>query len=1240
MYLKELRINGFKSFADPTRLELQRGVTAIVGPNGCGKSNIADAIRWVLGEQSAKSLRAGAMQDVIFQGTTSRKPVNLCEVTLIFTECEELLGTAYHEVEVTRRVVRDGGSEYALNGKTCRLRDIQRLFLDTGVGQVSYSFMLQGQIDQILSSNPQERRAIFEEAAGISRYKAQRREALNKLQQVDANLSRVTDVIEEVGRQSGSLKRQAAKALRFRRIKHRLTHLDLAHAAHRAQLLKEEIEALGAKTGFLTERLEKVRTELAEADARLTDKRERRRALNERLQAAQQAVYDLRSEKDNAQSRVDMAKVRRDDMARRIQEMEAELGEMADQLKALTQRAAGEKQAKAEQLSLFGSSDEVFRVRSEELGRLQKDLSEAETNLSRAKQAVLVKESAVTRLRSAATTLEVDLKTYQVRHANLLDERQALKEQLELSANETQTLTAALAKHREDRAREEARVEEFRQQAAALTAEFKEVQTQLQTHGRAAAGLQAQIAILEGLQEKLEGFSEGVKSILQGKLADVVDPADARLFLKSLKVPAAAAKVLERLLGAAADGVVLADERRLGPVAQRLLEKSLGRASILVPRPQAAEPGLPKDLPDWLKPAWAGVKAADDQLLGIVHALLRDCYFCADLESFLSFWNGNPAFAFHLVATEKGELIDARGLVVVGRQGNAKRDGGFLERANEIQRLREELTALREKEDLLRQRAAQVEAKIEAAERRVEDQRKRVLEFAQEVSNLEAQVKGAERTHEQTKRSLEGKEADWKRLEAHKEESSQRLEKARVDLTAALADVDAQKGVIQETEARCAALRDEREAKRESFNEIRLEIAEKNQRLQMLDRTLSEIDQRARDLSARSERRRQEQDHLREQREALAADQEAQAARVAEVEKTLATTMASLEEHRTALAAVEKEIRVIEEGTSEKRDLADRLSKEANTVDVQLARQQAQLQFVVEEIQREYEQPVAGIDWRREMFLAGEALPERIRVEIEEDSPDEEAPEPERPEPTSADLEAVPEPDWSVLQEEIKNLRGRLQSMGPVNLVAIDEYRDLRERYDFLKAQSDDLWKAKNELVNAIDEINATSQELFANTFEQVRKNFIHTFDTLFGGGHADLNLIDAADVLESGIEIIAQPPGTRLRTLGLLSGGQKTMTAVGLLFAIYMVKPSPFCVLDEIDAPLDDANIGRFCKMLESFLQYSQFLIITHNKRTISIADTIYGATMQERGVSRMVSMRLNKHTGEAETVAAAQAG
>ncbi len=1232
MYLKELRINGFKSFANPTKLDLERGVTAIVGPNGCGKSNIADAIRWVLGEQSAKSLRAGAMQDVIFQGTDSRKPVNLCEVSLVFTDCEEQLGTAFAEVEVTRRVLRDGGGQYYINGKQCRLRDIQRLFLDTGVGQVSYSFMLQGQIDQILSSNPAERRTIFEEAAGISRYKAQRREALSKLTQVDANLARVTDVIEEISRQIGSLKRQAAKALRYKRIKHRLSHLDLAHSAFKLSGLKELLQESERKAGFLRSEAERLKEKLDLEESGLSEKRARRNTHSEALQEAQQEVFELRRQKENAEAQAEFAEVRLNDNQRRLEEIETELERLVARQQELNERAAGESKSKQEQLSLFDGTDDLFRKKSEELAGIQARLTEAETQLSRDKQTLLIKESAVTRLRSNCTTLEVDLKSYQVRHANLADEIKALEDEAEVFAHDLEQIERTFEVRSGQRETEESRVDERRQQVTALTTQFRELQTEIAERDRRLAAVTAQIQVLEGLQAKLEGFSEGAKAVLQGRLEGVVDPSDCDVLLKNVSVDATYGPSLETLLGATAEGVVLKDRRRVAPVAAALREKKLGRAYLKFPAPKRSL-SAPSKLPEGLVSALSMVSSTQPELQPLLENLLSGCYFAESLEDFLAWWEQHPDFVFDYVSTGEGELVDRRGWVLAGSQKKGT-DRSFLGRANEIKKFAQEKKDIESTLEERRERAESLQDKIEKAEKAVEDQRRRVMEIAQEVTTLETQARNVRKNVEQNGNLLAQKRKELERQDAQKEESLRRLESARQQLAESEQGIEDQKQAIAEGEDRVTRIREEREVMRESFNDARLEIAEKKQRLELLERGLQELQAQTREVENQRQGRLQEQGQLRSQNGDLIAGRDQQRRVAGEIEDKLKLTMEGLERARSALKTVEQEIDVVEKGLSSQRETYEKVSRELNGLDVTLARQQAQSQHLSEEIRREYDLELSSINWKRELWMGGDSLPERIRVEIDEDSLDEPEPE-ERPEPSAEELEGVSEPDWDEVESEVKMLRQRLQAIGAVNLVAIEEYKSLNERYAFLKGQSDDLWASKDELLKAIDEINTTSKELFSNTFEQIRKNFIYTFDALFGGGKADLNLVDNEDVLESGIDIIAQPPGTRLKTLALLSGGQKTMTAVALLFAVYMVKPSPFCVLDELDAPLDDANIGRFCKMLERFLEYSQFLIITHNKRTISVADTIYGVTMQEKGVSRLLSMRFNKETGAAETVA-----
>lgn len=1240
MYLKELRLHGFKSFADPTRLDLERGVTAIVGPNGCGKSNIADAIRWVLGEQSAKSLRAGAMQDVIFQGTSNRKPVNLCQVSLVFTDCEASLGTPYNEVEVSRRVIRDGGSEYLLNGKACRLKDIHNLFLDTGIGQVSYSFMLQGQIDQVLSSNPAERRAIFEEAAGISKYKAQRREALNKLAQVDTNLARVTDVMEEVARQTGSLKRQASKALRYQRIHQRLSRLDLALNGFRFGELQGQAADNRRKAEVLETELAKLAAGLKDAEQGLGGHRERSAALREGLEARQKQLYDLRAEMEAATNRSEMAAMRKSDLEKRIAQLGREMEELNQEETALAERLAGESKAKEEQLSLFGDSDEAFQQGSAELAELQKQLGAAETGLSRLKQQLLVRENAVSRLRSNCSNLELDLKTYQVRHANLADELKHLADEETVLKRDLGDLEKTRTARVADREAAQKALEELKAQRQEAIAAFRGHQQAIQEQERKRAGLKAQIDTLENLQARFEGFSEGAKALMQGK-CDEVAPAEARtLLLKALKVPQGRTQAVEALLGSAGNGVFLRSSSLVPGVAGALTEKRLGRASLLARFPGQEEAFKEaEDLPAQLVPVLSVVHSEDSEVQAFIENYLSGCYLTESLESFLEYWQAHPAFSFRFAVTGAGELIDARGLVLAGSSGKEKANTSFLARQNQVKALKKEVSALDDQLERLRMEADQMQGRIDQADKRLEDQSSRISEIGTEVTTLATQISGQQKALESNRRVHGQKAAEMEKLESGKEASTQRLEAARRELEETEGEIASGKEAIAGKEASVEALRTERERKREAFDEVRFEVARKRQRLELLDRGLEELQRKSGEVETARQRKGEEAARLKGEIEERVGEAKTHSTEAGRINEQLEALSVELEGNRQSLKEVEERIRVLEESIAPKREAQERMAGELNKAEVERARQDARLQFISEECQRAYERDPAEIDWQVEYWKAGEPLPERIRVDIEEDGAEEMEAAPEIPDPTEEQREGIGPVDWKAVEDEVASLRSRIQSMGPVNLVAIEEYRELKERHAFLSSQSEDLWQAKEELLQAIETINQTSQKLFADTFAKIRENFHFTFETLFGGGKADLQLVDNEDVLESGIDITAQPPGTRLKTLALLSGGQKTMTAVALLFAIYMVKPSPFCVLDEIDAPLDDANIGRFTGMLEQFLEFSQFLIITHNKRTISVADTIYGATMQEKGVSRLVSMRFNKSTGKAEVQPAGQA-
>jgi len=1227
MYLKEIVISGFKSFADRTRLDLRRGVTAVVGPNGCGKSNIVDAIRWVLGEQSAKALRGASMQDVIFEGTDKRKQLPTCEVSLTFTDCEAELGTAFNEVEISRRVTRDGGSDYFINGKVSRLKDIQRLFANTGVGRVSYSFMLQGQIDQILSTNASERRTIFEEAAGITLYKAQRKEALNKLSLVDANLARVTDVIEEVSRQIGSLKRQASKALRYQRIKHRLTHLDLAFSAYRYADLKSSIDAVSARATELRKRLE-VHTESLDADeTALAEKKAKRVELYDKMQEFQQLVYNLRSEKENADNQAEFSGIRTKDLNARIEEYKKEIADLESQQRQLAERAESESENKQMQLDVVDDSDRIFRDRSAELVASQEQLGEMEAQLQQRRQHVLEAENRINRARSRCTTLEVDLKTYQVKHASLTETLVTLKEELLVLEKGASDIQRLLEKSREEQSMSEAAVEKARNDSREILGQFRAMQERIQEQDRGIARKTAQLNILEGLQAKFEGFGEGAKAILGDKLSEVVSNNGVSIVSKELKVQPAYVNAIETLLGSAAEALYLGKADTALSVIGKLDESRLGRACLQIDIETTAK--LPKvDLPDHIVAAKTVVVLRDPALQGAVDRLLSGCYLVDTLENFVSFWKAHPGFNFLLAATQNGEIIDCRGLIHGGRT-SGKKSSSVMERESEIRRLRSEIEEERKALNSLREESAELDDRRNTAEATVEEQRQRQSELASEVSGLVAEERNQKQKTEQNARLHYKSQEELEKLDAKHGDSVQELEAAKLELAAAEQGLNEARQSGTDLEDEIARAREIRDAKREALSDVRLELAEKKQRLESVDRVLGEVQRETANLQNRILRRNQEIDTINEQIAQLSRSGSAEREKSAELEKTLQVSTEQLEQDRIALKALDADIAQVDGGLTGRRNEGRSFDQELTKLEIRLAEERSQIGFIQSSAEDEYQIELGEVSWKTELWEGNVEFEKRVNLD-DMDDPDKLAAQPkhERRDPTEEELAEMDSTDWKEIESEVHELKGRIANMGPVNLDAISEYADLKDRHDFLKGQSEDLWNSKNALVKTIDEINETSQTLFRDTFEQVRKNFAFTYEKISGGGDSDLLLIDSDDPLESGIDIIARPPGTRLKSVTLLSGGQRTMAAVALLFAIYMVKPSPFCVLDEIDAALDDANIGRFCETLHGFTDKSQFLIVTHNKRTISNADTVFGVTMPEKGVSTLLSMRFNKDT------------
>ncbi len=713
--------------------------------------------------------------------------------------------------------------------------------------------------------------------------------------------------------------------------------------------------------------------------------------------------------------------------------------------------------------------------------------------------------------------------------------------------------------------------------------------------------------------------------------------------------------------------------------AQRILaqleSEQIGAAVLQIPNPSVPLPS-PDALPPGLTPATGALRNFDPAHPAA--ALLGACYVAENLHAFLDFWKANPTFSFLAVATAKGEIVDRRGLVF----------GGFAKKSNNsiVQReidLRETARLLADDQKAHDDQKAVIDnlnARLAEAETNLEAKRAEVLEASQNVATVQSEERNASRALDEIGTKANRMESELQGLEAQRNEMQTRFERAQSALTEATNAVESGRARIHEMDTRISELRTDRDVKRDSLAQARLELADARQKVEVLDRGIADMQRRRAQLSEILVQRQQEIEVWTEQISSLESESDNQKARAAQIAETLVVAMQQVEQIRNELADVEREIGGVENSQEGIRTDAEKSQADFSRCEVALAQNKSRAQFIEEDVQREFQIRVGQYDWRALLWRSEDDPPDLKELDLDDDedeaasttsavpsvsavatptadsptdgaeaasaSGDEAASEATaapvkrrkkkgpKPDPTEDDLVALEKSaDWDAVKTEVDALRQRLSGMGAVNTGAIEEYAELKQRYDFLKGQSDDLNNAKADLIKTIDEINQTSMNQFQITFEQIKKNFIYTFQTLFGGGIANLELIVTDDILESGIEITAQPPGTKLKGITLLSGGQKTLTAVALLFALYMVKPSPFCLLDELDAPLDESNIGRFTNLLGKFVDNSQFIIITHNKRTVSAAQAIYGVTMEERGVSKTVSMKFNQNKGDIET-------
>ena len=1190
MRLEKLSVHGFKSFADKTEFVFQPGMTAFVGPNGCGKSNVVDAVKWVLGEQSIKALRGNEMQDVIFSGTPTRRSTGYAEATLSFTNTRGLLPTEFETVDIGRRIYRSGESEYYINKQRCRLKDIRNLFMDTGVGMDAYSIIEQGKVDILLTSNKQDRRAIFEEAAGISKYKSQKKICLSKLDRVSANLLRLGDIIDEVEKRMRSVKYQAAKARRWKKLDEQKRELALALAMHhydelvaeREKTAKELFE-LKSEAGGLHAAIERMEAELSEhetavieADQRISQLEAEDVRISTQLQAAEEAV-------------------------RMNERRLAELDEM-------------EEAAKAE-IAKSEASLEIMRSELERAGAdvagLDDAIDSGKTEIAQYADSMRETEQALRGMRSEIEdkrSLAVELASERAKHNNELSAIAAQREQL---VRQDQRLADRIAQHRtglaeceEQKSGLTAKHTEVAARIATLTDELRQIEQdgeriaartgeltdQINAKRSEMASAQSRGEVLRDLEDNLEGVSAGVRHLLEAASGESPQIAGiCGAVADIIEVDADHAAAIEAALGSHEQLILTETFDAMVNAIDFLARSEKGKAAFL-PLARAGEGGSPAlaQQPGVIGLAM-GLVRCEARFESALRHLLGDVVVVDNMETARQLAaSGERGVRY---ATLDGQLFSPHGISVGGSTRGA---GGVISRRSELRLLEARQSGLEADMAVLEQQreecAGQTERQKQSGNQlsaRIAEANAERTEVQTELSKLdmslrriesELQAGESERAENQSYiETLAGREAEAR-------EEAARIERSETELKSALAEHETS---LREGETR-------RDELRTKATQLEVAQAQRLEKAESLRRRTGElgglIADRERGLEAARNRVGTCTVQRREANELILKKN-------GEIQEHL-RRRGSLGLEKAEASNQRELVRVEYESHREKRNAASRRVKEA---DAKLN----ELNVHVTEI-----------------AMRIENLENRARSEYECTLSEEKGRE--------AKLE---ERDWDLVEQEIETVNQKMRSMGAVNTYAIEELEELERRAAELTHQREDLRKAEHTLREIIRKINRKSREMFRKTFDDVRENFQGLFRKLFGGGRADIVLEEDVDILDAGIEVVACPPGKEPSSITLLSGGEKTMTAIALLFAIFKSKPSPFCMLDEVDAALDESNIDRFCLLVREFLKDSQFLVVTHSRHTMAMADILYGITMQEPGVSTKVSVKFE----DAEEMAAA---
>ncbi|WP_152392428.1 chromosome segregation protein SMC [Paenibacillus guangzhouensis] len=1181
MFLKRIELQGFKSFADKTELEFVQGITAVVGPNGSGKSNISDGIRWVLGEQSAKSLRGGKMEDIIFAGSDARKAVNYGEVSLTLDNTDQALPLDFNEVTVTRRVHRSGESEYLINKQACRLKDITELFMDTGIGKEAYSIIGQGRIEEILSTRSEDRRGIFEEASGIVKYKSRKRDAQRKLDETEQNLLRIHDLVSELEDQIEPLREQSTKAIHYKELRGQLKSKEISMYVYQIEQIHQSWQEANTKMTKLTQEQLELSTIVSQHDAGLEKHRIEMRKLEEELEGLQQALLQYSEEFEKCEGYGEVLKERH----KNLKHNEGQLNQSLEMHERRMQEKETEENACKTKLDEIEAKQGELRARlTEEESRLVGVTGGASIDTEESlKGQLLDVMNQMAQLRNEIRYIDQQSETLGRRLERMGDEEAKLKEQKAQFDESMRVIEQKLVETAE-------LVESLRNQFIAESDRLREVQHLLDEAQSTARRWEQKLDSLvsrrdtmKELQDDYDGFMIGVREVLKASRNGSLHGVHGAI-AELITVPEKVETAMETALGASMQHIVMENEALAREAISFLKRRQLGRATFLpldVIRPRSLSDSDRKLLSSAEGFVGIGVDLIqfDRKYSNMIGSLLGNVVISETLEQANKI-AAKCQYRFRVVTLE-GDVVNAGGSMTGGSVH--KKNTSLLGRNRQIEQLEAEIKETEAQLTKLQAGVKDMKQESNTLQQRLEKLREQRDSKRMEEQRLQAEQKQLEHesrhVNEQlsvitqegdgyTKESNEfvsGREAAVRKLEAYQTdeariqqeiqtaESMRKMnESAKEELQSQLTDLKVQAGKWDQ----------EKFSLQEQLRRVRDEKAAYVRDLASAKESIAQIQKDYEVYERERVKQIEDLNHFKLQKEKTAEQIDFKRADRAEWVRKLELEESETKEQRTALRNVEEQLRHTE---------------------IQVNRLDVELDNILKKLSEEYE-------------LSFELAKHRY---------------------------PVPE-DVLGTQQEVRDLKRQITALGDVNLGAIEEFERVNERFTFLNEQKDDLIEAKTTLYEVIREMDDEMGRRFRATFDAIRKEFVIVFSKLFGGGRADLVLIDPDRILDTGIDIVAQPPGKKLQNLQLLSGGERALTAMALLFAILQVKPVPFCVLDEVEAALDEANVTRFAQYLREFSEQTQFIVVTHRKGTMEEADVLYGVTMEEGGVSKLVSVKL----------------